>query len=66
VLPAPAAPQAEDPLTPVHDVPALVVLGFGGLLLAVVLGGAVHVTRVHRRTAADRPPAPEGPGPSAA
>ncbi|MEG9247345.1 S8 family serine peptidase [Arthrobacter sp. Soc17.1.1.1] len=66
VLPAPAAPQAEDPLTPVHDVPALVVLGFGGLLLAVVLGGAVHVTRVHRRTAADRRPAPEGPGPSAA
>ncbi len=51
VLPAPAAPQAEDPRRSVHDVPALVVLGFGGLLLAVLLGGAVHVTRVHRRSA---------------
>ncbi|WP_104180146.1 S8 family serine peptidase [Arthrobacter sp. B0490] len=49
VIPAPAAPQAEDPLTSVHNLPALVVLGFGGLLLAVLLGGAVHVARVHRR-----------------
>jgi subtilisin family serine protease len=48
VIPAPPAPQAEDPLTSVHNVPALVVLGFGGLLLAVLLGGAVHVLRVRR------------------
>ncbi|MDN4612499.1 S8 family serine peptidase [Arthrobacter burdickii] len=52
VIPAPPAPQAEDPLTSVHDVPALVVLGFGGLMLAVLLGGALHVARVRRRTPA--------------
>lgn len=52
VIPAPAPPQAQDPLRPMHDVPALVVLGYGGLALAVVLAGALHVTRVRRRQAA--------------
>ncbi|MHA7210578.1 S8 family serine peptidase [Arthrobacter sp. MDT1-65] len=52
VIPPPAAPQAEDPLTSVHNLPAFVVLGFGGLLLAMLLGGAAHVARVHRRAGA--------------
>ncbi|MFJ6003315.1 S8 family serine peptidase [Arthrobacter sp. NPDC092385] len=49
VIPAPPAPVAEDPLTPVHDVSAFVVLGFGGLMIAVLLGGAVHTARVRKR-----------------
>ncbi|WP_104117953.1 S8 family serine peptidase [Arthrobacter sp. B1805] len=52
VIPAPPVPQAEDPLASVHTVPAFVVLGFGGLLLAVIAGGALHVARVRRRPAA--------------
>ncbi|RJT80981.1 peptidase S8 [Arthrobacter cheniae] len=51
VLPPPPAPEAEDPLRSVHDVPALVVLGFGGLMLAVIAGGALHVARVRGRPA---------------
>ncbi|MHA7282136.1 S8 family serine peptidase [Arthrobacter sp. TMS2-4] len=51
VIPVPPAPQAEDPLVSVHTAPAVVVLGFGGVLLALLVGGAVHVARVRRRTA---------------
>ncbi|MHA7191799.1 S8 family serine peptidase [Arthrobacter sp. MDT2-16] len=79
VIPAPPAPQAEDPRAAGRDVPAYVVLGFGGLLLAVLLGGTVHVLRVGRSAAsreddrgrseyagdaANVPDAPEVPGPS--
>lgn len=49
VIPAPPAPQAEDPLTSVNNLPAVVVLGFGGLMLAMLVGGALHVARVRRR-----------------
>lgn len=52
VIPAPPAPQAEDPLTSVHNLPAVVVLGFGALMLAMLVGGALHVDRVRRRPAA--------------
>ena len=49
IIPAPPAPQAEDPLESVHSIPAVVVLGFGGLMLAVLVGGALHVARVRAR-----------------
>ncbi|MHA7239412.1 S8 family serine peptidase [Arthrobacter sp. TMS1-12-1] len=49
VIPAPPAPQAEDPLVSVHNIPAVVVLGFAGLMLAVLVGAALHAARVRRR-----------------
>ncbi len=60
VIPVPPAPQAEDPATPAHNLPALVVLGFGGLMLVVLVGGAAHVVRVRRRpvTVTDDTPGP--------
>ncbi|WP_247828429.1 S8 family serine peptidase [Arthrobacter antioxidans] len=51
VIPAPPAPQAEDPLVSVHNIPAVVVLGFAALVLAMLVGGALHVARVRRREA---------------
>ncbi len=50
-IPAPPVPQAEDPTAPAHDIPALVVLGFGTLATVVAAGGALHVARVRRRPA---------------
>ncbi|WP_104168452.1 S8 family serine peptidase [Arthrobacter sp. SX1312] len=52
IIPAPPAPQAEDPLESVHTIPGVVVVGFAGLMLAVLVGGALHVAHVRRREAA--------------
>ncbi|WP_052274148.1 S8 family serine peptidase [Arthrobacter sp. L77] len=70
VIPAPPAPQAEDPLVSVHNIPAVVVLGFASLVLAMLVGGALHVARVRRREAAagartgddERPAGDDEPG----
>ncbi|MBG6224199.1 subtilisin family serine protease [Arthrobacter sp. CAN_A2] len=56
VIPAPPAPQAEDPLVSVHNIPAIVVLGFGSLMLAILVAGALQVARVRRRQAAEGAP----------
>ncbi|WP_394249788.1 S8 family serine peptidase [Arthrobacter pityocampae] len=61
VIPAPPAPQAQDPLVSVHSTPAVVVLGFAGLAFAVLVGGALHVARVRRRPAAAGEQAPGEP-----
>ncbi len=47
-IPAPPAPVAEDPLRTMHTAPVVVVLGFGGLMLVVLMGGFLHVLRVLR------------------
>ncbi|MHA7218438.1 S8 family serine peptidase [Arthrobacter sp. MDT1-48-3] len=60
VIPPPPVPTAEDPLASVHTVPAVVVLGSGALMLAVLAGGGLHVTRVRRRRTAS---AGDEPGP---
>jgi subtilisin family serine protease len=48
VIPAPPAPEAVIPEVSAHPLPAVVVLGFGALMLALLLGGAFHVARVRR------------------
>ena len=48
VIPAPPAPEAVDPGATADPLPAVVVLGFGALVLAVLLGGAFHVARARR------------------
>ncbi|BBE22042.1 hypothetical protein MN0502_09250 [Arthrobacter sp. MN05-02] len=59
VIPPPPAPTAEDPLASVHTVPAVVVLGSGALMLAVLAGGGLHVARVRSREAASSEDAPD-------
>ncbi len=64
VIPAPPAPQAEDPLVSVHTAPAVVVLGFGSVMLALIVGGALHLARVRRRTASGELPVGDGREPA--
>ncbi|WP_407079886.1 S8 family serine peptidase [Arthrobacter jinronghuae] len=48
-LPEPAVPVAQEPAAANGNLPAVVVLGFGGLLVALLVAGTVHVTHVRRR-----------------
>ncbi|WP_374676618.1 S8 family serine peptidase [Arthrobacter sp. zg-Y1171] len=48
-LPEPAVPVAQEPVAADGNLPAVVVLGFGGLLVALLVAGTVHVTHVRRR-----------------
>ncbi|MCC3280098.1 S8 family serine peptidase [Arthrobacter sp. zg-Y40] len=50
-LPEPTVPAAAAPPAENSSLPAAVVLGFSGLLLAVLLAGTVHVAIVRRRQA---------------
>ncbi|MDM7990560.1 S8 family serine peptidase [Arthrobacter sp. zg-Y877] len=55
-LPEPAVPVAQEPAAEKDNLPAVVVLGFSALLVLVLVGGTVHVSRVRRRgTAAGNP-----------
>nr|WP_231713354.1 S8 family serine peptidase [Arthrobacter sp. zg-Y769] len=51
-LPEPEVPTAREPVAADGTLPAAVVLGFGGLLVAVLVAGTVHVGHVRRRAAA--------------
>ncbi len=58
--PAPTPPIAAAPSDPAGALPAVVVLGSGGLLLVTLLCGTLHVLRVHRRTRSEPGPPSAG------